>query len=101
MFGKYYTTCTNKERLCFCLSTTGEILDAEEVFLEIPEVGNIKSEILVAAIEDILFRFNISINDFWGQSNNRTSKMFWKKKCVATQIAALQKLLQHIVLDTL
>ena len=65
IFRKHYTTCTNKEQLCFCISIVAEILNAEETFGNINiKVGNIKSEILVTAIKDMLYLFNISIDDF-------------------------------------
>lgn len=85
-----YTDCSNKEQMSFCVRTVNEEFQANEVFLGFYEVHNIKSDTLVAAIEDILLRLNLPIDKCRGQTYDGASNMFGKRSGVATQISSLQ-----------
>lgn len=85
-----YTDCSNKEQMTFCARTVDDQLQVEEDFLGFYEVDNIKSDTLVAAIKDILLRFNLPIESCRGQTYDGASNMFGKKSGVSTQILTLQ-----------
>ena len=56
-----YTDISNKELLSFCIRWNDNFLVSHEGFLGVYEVPNIKSEMLVKIIKDILLRFQLSL----------------------------------------
>ena len=84
------TDCSNLEQLSFDTRTVDDDLEIHEDFLGFYEVDNIKSATIVAAIKDILLRFNLSLDFCRGQIYDGASNMVGKRSGVATQISAIQ-----------
>ena len=56
-----YTDNTNKEKFSFCIRTVEDKLEVKEDLLGLYELENIKSVTVVNAINNILLRFNVSL----------------------------------------
>ena len=81
-----YTDISNLEQLSICLRTVSDNLEIQEDFLGFYELTNIKSDTIVQAIEDILLRLCLSLENCRGQTYDGASNMMGKKSGVATQI---------------
>ena len=61
------TNISNLEQLSFCARTVDDDLNANKNFLGFYEIDNIKSETVVKAINDILMRCSLSLDDCRGK----------------------------------
>ena len=84
------TDVSNKEQLSFCLRTVDDDLNSFEDFIGFHQLENIKSDIIVRAIKDILLRINLNLENCRGQTYDGASNMMGKKSGVSTQILADQ-----------
>ncbi|XP_066910501.1 zinc finger MYM-type protein 1-like [Clytia hemisphaerica] len=84
------TDISNKEQLSFCLRTVDENLEAYEDFIGFHQLENIKSDVIVRVIKDILLRLNLSLENCRGQTYDGASNMMGRKSGVSTQILAEQ-----------
>ena len=84
------TDCSNSEQLSFNIRSVDDDLEVHEDFLGFYEVGNIKSDTIVAVIKDSLLRFNLSLDSCRGQIYDGASNMLGKKSGVATQLSVIQ-----------
>ena len=85
-----YTDISNHEQLTFCLRWVDSNMAANEDFIGFYEVPNIKSETIFTAINDILARLGMSLDDCRGQCYDGASNMFGKNSGVAQKIIAIQ-----------
>ncbi len=90
IMGDEYTDIGNKEQLTFCVRSVTDELEIHENFLGFYELSNIKSDTIVHTIQDILLRYNLSLDNCRGQTYDGASNMMGKKSGVATQIKAIQ-----------
>ena len=81
-----YTDISNKEQLSFFIRWVDKFLVAHKEFLGLYEVPNLKSETLVKIINDILLRFQLSLQLCRGRCFDDVSNMLGKRPGVAIQI---------------
>ena len=81
-----YTDNTNKEKFSFCIRTVEDKLEVKEDLLGLYELENIKSVTVVNAINNILLRFNVSLQHCRWQAYDGASNMMGKKSGVATKL---------------
>ena len=81
------TDISNLEQLSFCVRTVDNGLNVDKDFLGFYEIDNIKSETVVKAIQGILRRCSLSLDECRGQTYNRTSNMMGKHSGVSTKIS--------------
>ena len=82
------TDCSNLEHLSTRI--VDDELEVHEDFLGFYEIENIKSDTIVFAINDVLLRFNLSLDLCLGQICDGASNMVGKKSGVATKISKIQ-----------
>ena len=70
-----YTDISNKDQLSFCMHRVDKFLVEYEEFLGFYEDPNIKSEILVNIIKDVLLHFHFSLQLCCGKCFNDANKM--------------------------
>ena len=80
------TDVSNIERLSFCVRSVDDNLDVSEDFIGFYEIYNIKSEIIINAIKDILLKFHLNLGDCHGQTHDQANSMMGKRSGVSTQI---------------
>ena len=78
------TDCSDLEQLPFNIRTVDENLDTHEDLLGFCEVHSIKSDTIVAAIENIILRLRLSFEFCCGQIYDGVSSMVDKKSGVAS-----------------
>ena len=81
-----YTDNTNKEKFSFCIRTVEDKLEVKEDLLGLYELENIKSVTVVNAINNILLRFNVTLQHCRWQTYDGASNMMGKKSGVATKL---------------
>ena len=84
------TDLSNLEQLSFCARTVDDDLNVDEDFLGFYEINNIKSETVVKAIEDILIRCSLSLDDCRGETYDGSSNIMGKHSGVSTKISEEQ-----------
>ena len=84
------TDCANRKQLSLNTHTVDGELEIHKDFFGFFEVDSITRDTIVAAIKDILLRFNLSLNFCRGQIYDGASNMASKRSGVATQISAIQ-----------
>ena len=84
------TDCSNLEQLPFNIRSVDDDLKVYKGFLGFFKADSIKSNTIVAAIKDILLRFNLSLDSCCGQIYDGASTMLGKKSGGATQLSAIQ-----------
>ena len=86
IIGEEGTDVSNKEQLSFCLRTVDENLDPFEDFIGFYELENIKSNMIVRVIKDILIRLNVSLENCRGQTYDGASTHFFAEQLKAITI---------------
>ena len=84
------TDISNLEQLSFCARTVDNDLNADKDFLGFYESDNLKSEIVVMAIKDILMRRSLRLDDCRGQTYHRAINIIGKHSGVSTKISEEQ-----------
>ena len=85
-----YTDISSKEQLTFCLRWIDEDLNGHEEFLGFYQIRNIVSNSISSALQDILVRAQLSLNNFRGQCYDGDSNMPGRKSGVAQLIQSMQ-----------
>ena len=80
-----------KEQVSLCLHTVDEKFNVEEDFVSFYETSSTTSEVLVRVIKDVLFRLDIKLNRYRGQTYDGATSMSGVNTGVAARIAAEEK----------
>ena len=80
------TDASNHEQFVICLRWVDQFLEVHEDFIGLYKVGNIKADTLRTAIEDVLLRFAIPLQNSRGQCYDGASNMVGLESGLATQI---------------
>ena len=73
------TDVSNIEQLSFCVRSVDDNLDVSEDFIGFYENYNIKSEIIINAIKNILLKFDLNLGNCHGQTHDRANNMMGKR----------------------
>ena len=97
------TDSSNNEQRIVCIRWVDNNFEAHEDFIGIHAVENIKSDILVTVLKDILIKLNIPLSNCLGQCYDGASNMTGTKRGVITQIQSGSPLafLTHCFMFTL
>ena len=82
------TDVSNIKQFSFCIRSVDENLDMSENFTGFHELENIKSEIIVNAIKNILLRCHLNLDDSHGHPCEGANNMMGKQSGVSIQILA-------------
>ena len=80
------TDVSNKEQVVICFRWVDKMLEAHEEFIGVHQVESTQSRVLLAVINDVLQRFNVSITKLRGQCYDGASAMSGSRGGVATLI---------------
>ena len=80
------TDSSNQEQFVLCLRWVDVDLNPHEEFIGLHVVPNIRADTLVACIQDVLIRMNLTLKNCRGQCYDGASNMSGAKSGVATQI---------------
>ena len=80
------TDASNHEQFVICLRWVDQFLEGHEDFIGLYKVDNIKADTLLKAIEDVLLRLAIPLQNACGQCYDRASNMVGLRSGLATQI---------------
>ena len=72
------TDVSNVEQLPFCTRSVDDDLNVSGDFMGFYELKNIKSEIIVNTIKDILLRYHLSLENYRSQTYDEASNMMGK-----------------------
>ena len=94
---------SNNEQRIVCIRWVDNYFEAHEDFIGIHAVENIKSDILVTVLKDILIKLNIPLSNCLGQCYDGASNIAGTKRGVTTQIQSGSALafLTHCFMVTL
>jgi len=85
-----YTDISNKEQLSLCLRWVDEDLNIKEDFIGFYHLHDIKAETIFSAINDILLRLQLPLNNCRGQCYDGAANMMGCKTGVAKKIQSIQ-----------
>ena len=80
------TDASNHEQFVICLRWVDQFLEVHEDFIGLYKVDNIKADTLRTAIEDVLLRLAIPLQNARGQCYDGASNMVGLRSGLATQI---------------
>lgn len=80
------TDSSNKEQFTLCIRWVDKSLVDHEDFIGLYEVPSIQSDILVAAIKDVLLRMNLTLSNCRGQCYDGAANMTGSRNGVAVQL---------------
>ena len=84
------TDCANREQLVLAIRWVDDDLHVREEFIGLHQLDSIEAKVVFGAIEDILLRLNLPIQNIRGQCYNGASNMSGKENGVAKLIADKQ-----------
>ena len=84
------TDISNVEQVVICLRWVTETFEVHEEFVGLYEVASTRSEIIYAAITDVLQRLNLSISKVRGQCYDGAATMSGTRSGVATRVCAAE-----------
>ncbi len=95
--GKWYTVMvdettdlSNTEQMVLCLRHVDDNLEVHEELIGLYSLDATTADVLVATIQDVLLRMNLSINNCRGQCYDGCSSMSGSRSGVATRLSALE-----------
>lgn len=80
------TDVSNKEQVVVCIRSVDDVLQVNEDFIGLHQVESTSATDLVAVIQDVLTRLNVSVNKLRGQCYDGASSMSGSKGGVAALI---------------
>ena len=80
------TDASNHEQFFICISCVDQILGVHEDFIGLHKVDNMKADTLRTAIEDVLLRLAIPLQNARGQCYDGASNMLGLRSGLVTQI---------------